>query len=168
MDKKTPKPKKTVSREEFESLKKATEESTMTILDAIKATQNQPQTPAQQSPVSRTFSVTGQQDTVIRSEAEQVNDASAESSNYTLSPAYQKIFNEYFDPEDGFEGRLEYPYFTIIVPSKFSNASPAWKKYYKTDTRLKFIRHDNIEGDIRNWCKMVARNIQYDKNVKTR
>ena len=94
--------------------------------------------------------------------------ASAEASNYTLNPAYQAIFEEYFDPADGFEARLEYPYFTIFVPEKFSNADPAWRKYYKVDSRLKFLKHDNIEGGMRDWCKLVAANLKYDKNIKTK
>lgn len=95
-----------------------------------------------------------------------MEDANANVSNYTLNPAHQAIFEEFFDPADGFEGRLQYPYFTIIVPLKFSNADAAWKKYYKVDTRQKFLKYDNIEGGMRDWCKLVSGNIKYNRNVK--
>lgn len=90
-------------------------------------------------------------------------DASAENSNFTLNRAYQNILEEYFDPADGFEGRLEGLNFTIIVPMSFSNASSAWKSYYKVDTRLKVLNANDINGSMRKWCELVARNLGYKK-----
>lgn len=92
--------------------------------------------------------------------------ASSEASNYVLNPAYQAIFDEYFDPADGFTGRLHGVYFTIIVPMKFSNAIDAWKSLYKEDTRQKVLHHDRIEDDMREWCNMVAHNLKYNKKIK--
>lgn|SRR3990167_306789 len=113
---------------------------------------------------SRAFRVTKPED--VGKTIMSVDQASAEASNYTLNPAYQRIFEEYFDPADGFTGRLQGVYFTIVVPKKFSNADAAWKAYYKEDTRLKVIKHDRIEDDMRDWCKMVARNLKYDRNIR--
>lgn len=155
---------KTVSAKEFNEFKKSTEENTLAILDAIKSLQKpQPMTASEHR---RIYSVTGGQEDPPMSASREVESASATSSNYTLNPAHQAIFEEYFDPKDGFEARMDYPYFTIIVPMKFSNADAAWKKYYKTDTRMKFLKHDNIEGGMRDWCKLVARNLQYDRNAQ--
>jgi len=106
------------------------------------------------------FRVTNQQ------QVEVAKEASAEASNYALNPAYQKIFNEYFDPQDDFTARLEGVYFTIIVPLKFSNANEAWKSFYKVDTRMKALKPDNIENDMREWCKLVQTNLKYNRNVR--
>lgn len=144
-------PSQFVTKEEFDK-------SMSGILDAIKNIG----TPVP-APAGRAFSVTQpeSQEPKLRGD-----EASAKNSNYTLNPAHQAIFEEYFDPEDGFVGRLEYPYFTIIVPMKFSNADAAWQKYYKVDSRMKFLKHDNIEGGLRDWCKMVATNLKYDRHKK--
>jgi hypothetical protein len=86
-----------------------------------------------------------------------------------LPANYQAIFEEYFDPADGFEAEMSYEgniSFTIIVPMKFSNASEAWKSYYQIDRRTKVLKQGNIEGGIREWCERVSRNIKYQKNVK--
>src|SRR3990167_6304899 len=136
-----------VGKQEFEEFKSQTSKNTLDILEAIKAI-------SQPTPVVNV----GPTPTAA--------DASAERSNYTLGSVHQAIFEEYFDPEDGFTARFDYPYFSIIVPDKFSNADPAWKKYYKVDTRLKFIKYDNVEGGIRDWCKLVAANLKYDKTKK--
>lgn len=97
-----------------------------------------------------------------------INQASAEASNYTLNPAYQKILEEYFDPVDGFTGRLNGRQFSIVIPMKFSNADAAWKAHYKNqmDIRLKVFKTDDIEQEIRNWCKMVSGNLKYNRNVR--
>lgn len=155
-----------VSTNEFNEFKEQTNKNTIDILDAIKSLGDKPAQvipgPTAEAP-SRAFSITNKPE----EERPQTTDqASAKNSNYTLNPAHQSIFEEYFDPADGFEARMEYPYFTIIVPLKFSNADPAWKKHYKTDTRLKFLKYDNIEGGMRDWCRLVAGNLKYDRNKK--
>lgn len=89
-------------------------------------------------------------------------------SEPTLPANYQAIFEEYFDPQDGFEAEMSYEgniSFTIIVPMKFSNATEAWKSYYKIDRRTKVLKQGNIEGGIRDWCALVAKNLKYDKNL---
>ena len=116
--------------------------------------------PPQSIPIQGPFRVTNQK------QIEAIKEASAEASNYALNPAYQKIFNEYFDSEDGFTARLEGVYFTIIVPLKFSNANDAWKSFYKVDTRMKALKPDNIENDMREWCKLVQTNLKYNRNVR--
>lgn len=156
-------PSEFVGKTEFEEFKAQQSKNTLDILDAIKG-MSQPTALQNNLSPSRVFSITKTEN--IAPNAVSVDDASAKRSNYTLNPAHQSIFEEYFDTDDGFEGRLEYPYFSIIVPFKFSNADPAWKKYYKNDVRLKFIRHDNIEGGIRDWCKLVQTNLKYNKQIK--
>ena len=155
-----------VTKKELNEFKDKLDKDNASILDAIKSITMHPspvQQPIHGTMPGKPFSVTKPQEEVVPTTNEQ---ASASASNYTLNPAHQMLFEEYFDPADGFEGRMEYPYFTIIVPMKFSNADPAWKKYYKVDTRVKFLKYDNIEGGMRDWCKMVSGNLKYDKTKK--
>jgi len=169
-----------VDKKEFDKFKLESQESTSAILDAIKGISSQSvdnsakiaSTPEKLNTSTtvyveppRVYSVTGLKEP---EKPQTVEQASAQLSNYTLNPAHQGIFNEYFDPADGFEGRLDYPYFSIIVPMKFSNADAAWKAYYKVDTRMKFLKHDDIEGGIRGWCKLVAGNLKYNKSIQTK
>jgi len=88
-----------------------------------------------------------------------------------LPPNYQVIFEEYFDPKDGFKAELSFDNnieFTIDVPLKFSNASEAHLTYYKIDKRNKVLVAGNIEGGIADWCKLVAKNLKYNRNVVTK
>ena len=135
--------------------------SMATILDAIKGVA--PAAPA--APASRAFSVTKDAEPERKVNVEGAGPRDPRSS---LTPEQQNIFEEYFDPADGFTAEFKYPYFTITVPNKFSNADPAWQKYYaKTgDTRVKFLKYDNLEGGMRDWCKMVAGNLKYNKLTK--
>lgn len=133
-----------------------------TILEAVKGIA-QPGAGGSGPHPSKAFSVTHQQEPERKLTS---SDASPEKSNATLNPIHQAIFDDYFDPEDGFTARFDYPYFTIIVPLNLSNADAAWKKYYKVDSRVKFLKYDNIEGGMRDWCKMVAGNLKYNKLTK--
>jgi hypothetical protein len=95
-----------------------------------------------------------------------------EKKQSTALPSnYQAIFEEYFDIKDGFEAEISYDdniSFTIIVPMKFSNASEAWKTYYKVDKRMKVLKQGNIEGGIKDWCILVAKNLRYNKDLQTK
>lgn len=85
-----------------------------------------------------------------------------------LPSNYQEIFEEYFDPADGFKAELDFEdniTFAIIVPDHISNATEAWKKYYKIDRRVKVLKQGNIEGGIRDWCSLVAKNLKYNKDI---
>lgn len=152
-----------VGKQEFESFK---EENSKTQLEILKAIENLGK-PSDSASNGRVFSVTKpEQPERKMTEA----DAGPQDPRSTLTPEQQAIFEEYFDPADGFTASFKYPYFSILVPDKFSNADAAWKKYYaKTgDVRVKFLRYDNLEGGMRDWCKMVAGNIKYNKNVRTK
>lgn len=97
-----------------------------------------------------------------------------------LPPQYKNIFEKYFDPTDGFTARLTFPEvdeknketggitFTILVPEKFSNAGPAYLKMYKIDLRSRALQPSNIAAGINEWCKAVAKNLHYNKNIKTK
>ena len=109
-----------------------------------------------------------------------VEAASADRSNGYMPPQYQRLFEKYFDVADGFEARLSFPEidekgretggitFTIVVPMKFSNAQDAYKTFYKSDLRTRALRADNISKGIDDWCQRVARNLKYDKHIKTK
>lgn len=98
-----------------------------------------------------------------------------------LPPQYQKVFDKYFDTDDGFEARLMFPEvddetgnetggitFTIIVPKKFSNAPDGYQKMYKHDLRTRALLPHNISKGIEDWCKIVAQNLKYNKMLKTK
>lgn len=143
--------------------KKQLDEAMGGILEAIKNI-----TPA--APTSeqgRVFRITKDQEPERKTT---VAEAGPQDPRSTLTPEQQGIFEEYFDPADGFTASFKYPYFSIHVPDKFSNADAAWKKYYAAqgDVRVKFIRYDNLEGGMRDWCKLVAANLKYNKNIRTK
>lgn len=86
----------------------------------------------------------------------------------TLPENYQAIFEEYFDPTDGFEAEMSYEgniSFTIIVPMKYSNTTEAWRTLYKSDRRTKVLKQGSLESDIKSWCSLVSRNLHYDKSL---
>lgn len=97
-----------------------------------------------------------------------------------MPPQYQRIFEKYFDPTDGFEARLIFPeideegresggiMFSIVVPDKFTNVTPAHKTFYKVDVRSRVLRPDGISRGIDDWCKRVARNLGYNKLLRTK
>ncbi len=83
-----------------------------------------------------------------------------------LSPRYQAIFERYFDPEDGFTAMLKGISFKIGVPLKLSNAQDAHKTYYKNDIRHKVLDGHDIEGTMERYCKVVAHNLNYKRNIR--
>lgn len=89
-----------------------------------------------------------------------------------LPVQYKVIFEKYFDPDDGFEAKLVFPesggaiMFSISVPLKISNATQAHKDFYKKDTRDKALSPSDIAGGIEKWCKLVAKNLNYNRNLK--
>lgn len=100
--------------------------------------------------------------------------------NGFLPPQYQKIFEKYFDPADGFTARLMFPEvdekgnetggitFTIVVPLKFTNETDAYLKMYKQDLRTRALLPHNIAGGIDAYCKAVANNLHYNRQLKTK
>lgn len=100
--------------------------------------------------------------------------------NGAMPLQYQRIFEKYFDVEDGFSGRLNFPevdekgnemggiMFTIVVPRKFSNATSAYLDYYKADLRSKPLQPGAVAKGIEEWCKKVANNLKYNKLIKTK
>lgn len=90
------------------------------------------------------------------------------SRKIPLAPHYQAIFEKYFDPEDGFTAEIEDALLTITVPQKFSNATDAHLKFYKKDTRDKVMDMRNLEASLESYCKLVARNLNYNKILKTK
>lgn len=100
--------------------------------------------------------------------------------NGQLQPQYQRLFEKYFDPADGFTARMSFPdvdekgnetggiTFTIFVPLKFSNTDDGYRKMYKQDLRTRALLPHNIAKGIDEWCKVVARNLRYNRNIKTK
>lgn len=101
-------------------------------------------------------------------------------SNNHLPSQYQRVFEKYFDPKDGFEARLNMPEiddegresggitFSILVPLKFSNAGEAYLKHYKVDVRTRALRPDNVGKGIVDWCIRVAKNLHYNRNLRSK
>lgn len=120
---------------------------------------------------------------VIASASDDDNDdfAGPQTNHENSLPAqYQKIFDDIFDPRDGFTGRLQMPeldakgntssglMFTIIVPMKFSNMSDAHRVLYKQDLRSISLSADAMPSGILSWCRRVAKNIGYQKSSVTK
>lgn len=89
----------------------------------------------------------------------------------TLTPQYEVVFAKYFDRKDGFMAEMDYltrNAFAIFIPKKFSNATSAYLDFYKNDIRTKILKGDDILNGMEDWCKLVARNLHYDKNKVTK
>ena len=114
-----------------------------------------------------------------KAQAENSTAADAMANGF-LPPQYQKVFEKYFDEDDGFTARITFPdvddkgnetggiTFTIFVPEKFTNTSDAYRKMYKQDLRTRALQPHNIVKGIEEWCKLVARNLRYNKQLKTK
>jgi len=85
---------------------------------------------------------------------------------HNLIPEYQMIFEKYFDMDDGFKGMLKGVSFKIEVPLKLSNAQDAHKTFYKSDIRHRVLDGYDVEGTMEKYCKLVAQNLNYRRNVK--
>lgn len=148
-----------VSVKEFNDFKKEVRDNTDRILDALSQAQGTPHIEK------------------IKETGEEINEFSEEvlQKYGTLIPMeYNEIFDKYFDLADGFRARWSVPkkdesgciMFTILVPSKFSNMTPAHKDMYKEDVRSKPVQALNVSQGIDDWCKKVAININYDKKFR--
>ena len=91
-------------------------------------------------------------------------------SEVSIPPEHDEVFTKYFDRADGFDAKLDLieNTFTIVVPPKFSNSSNAHKEYYPVDKRLIKLDSNNPLGTVEEWCQRVAKNLKYDKNIKTK
>jgi len=94
-----------------------------------------------------------------------------------LPPQYKQIFEKYFDPEDGFTAKLSFPdidekgiesggiTFTIFVPLKLSNTDDGYRKMFKQDLRTRALQPNNIAKGIEAYCKLVAKNLHYNRSL---
>ncbi len=149
-----------VDKKEFESFAKKTEDTQNQILSIL---ENMAKQPSDSKPKSK----------------EIIDEAGPDSGGY-LPAQYQKLFEKYFDPADGFTARLVFPgtddngrenggiNFTICVPLKFSNTDDGYRKMYKVDLRTRALLPHNIAKGIEEWCERVRQNLRYDKTIKTK
>lgn len=131
-----------VSKEDFERLKKETDDKLDRILNIITAKESAP--------------------------VEEREPFKGMVGN--LPPEFHAVFVKYFDPNDGFTAEYD-PIentFDIIVPPRFSNWIQANLEYYKTDRRRKKLDVGNSLGAIDSWCKKVVQNLRYNKNIQTK
>lgn len=91
-----------------------------------------------------------------------------ESEIAKLTEKQREIFEHYFDPTDGFEAwyDINKNIFTINVPMKMSNTTPAYQSYYKQDLRSKKVDPNDILGSIKKWCELVASNLKYERRIR--
>jgi hypothetical protein len=68
--------------------------------------------------------------------------------------------------DDGFKGMLKGVSFKIEVPVKLSNAQEAHLKFYKCDIRHKILDGHDLENSLESYCKLVAQNLHYKRNIK--
>jgi len=99
-------------------------------------------------------------------------------NNDYLPPQYRQVFEKYFDPTDGFTARLIFPEiddkgnerggitFTIFVPLELSNTDDGYRKMYKQDLRSRALQPHSIAKGIEEYCKAVAKNLHYNKDLK--
>lgn len=166
---------KVVAEAEFRSFQKETREGFGTILDALdKITANMG------TPAASVETTEAAPDTRIEVTDEQASEAETEEAMSFLPLQYARVFRKYFDEDDGFTARLSFPTvdakgsesggitFTIVVPEKFSNVSEAHKALYKVDLRTRALQPHNIAKGIEDWCAIVAKNLKYDRNIKTK
>ena len=158
-----------VSKTEFVAFQKETRDGLGTILDILEGMKGG-------APVAKTTEAVEphveEADFTKPDREEQDGDP-----NGFLPPQYQRIFAKYFDPEDGFEARLNFPEvdeqgrelggitFTISVPMKFSNTDDAYRKLYKQDLRTRALLPHNIAKGIEEWCVKVQKNLRYDRGA---
>lgn len=157
-----------VSREEFVNLQKETREGLDKIIDML-STNKVVSLPIRHEQGS------GPVGSAVE-DAKALVEAASHDRGY-LPAQYQRIFEKYFDPTDGFEARLNFPEidergretggitFTVVVPEKFSNTQEAYKKFYKNDLRTRALRPDGIAKGIDDWCRLVSRNLKYNRNA---
>ena len=153
-----------VGRSEFKAFQKETRDGIGTILDTLERIGTMPMAASTGSPPPEVGGSTEEPG----------------GPNGFLPPQYETIFQRYFDPEDGFTARISFPEvgedgresggitFTIFVPEKFSNVTPAHRKLYKQDLRTRAVLPHNIAKGIEDWCKLVAQNLKYDRNIRTK
>lgn len=180
-----------VSRKEFDAFQKETREGIGAILEALDGlTHREPSTVTSAAPEIdivvpseevRRLPVQSDTPSDLEEELEDELDEEMEGGpNGFLPPQYEAIFHRYFDPEDGFTARITFPEvdedgreaggitFTIFVPEKFSNVTPAHRALYKQDLRTRAVMPHNIAKGIEDWCKLVAQNLKYDKKIATK
>lgn len=125
--------------------------------------------------ISNKLNSTPERTVMMATEPEKVNAGAVSHTNSAepvvhnldaVSPAYQAIFDKYFDMVDGFKAMLKGVNFKIEVPLHLSNAQQAHKDYYKNDIRHKVLDGHDIEGTMERYCKLVAHNLNYQKNIK--
>ncbi|MFA6077367.1 MAG: hypothetical protein WC735_04830 [Candidatus Paceibacterota bacterium] len=104
---------------------------------------------------------------------ENVNVPSVEISNEEVvhnlgyvSQEYDNIFDKYFDKADGFKAMLKGVNLKIEVPAKLSNAQEAHLKFYRHDIRHKVLDGHDVAGSLEKYCKLVAQNLNYKRNVR--
>jgi len=100
----------------------------------------------------------------ILPEVEQAKD----SEIVGLTEKQREIFEHYFDPTDGFTAwyDINLNIFTIEVPMKMSNTTPAYQSFYKQDLRSKKVDPNDILGSIKKWCELVASNLKYERRIR--
>ena len=84
-----------------------------------------------------------------------------------LTDQQNEIFEKYFDARDGFKSKYspDESLFVIYVPLELSNASDAYKSYYKSDRRAIKVDQNNQLGSIEEYCKLVCQNLRYDRKI---
>ena len=100
-------------------------------------------------------------------QVEEMKEAEPQGKMGVLAPNYEAVFVKYFDRNDGFSAEMDYltrNSFAIFVPTKFSNATSAYLDFYKRDIRSKMLKGDDLLGEMKVWCALVARQLHYDRN----
>ncbi len=176
--------KKPTVEAEFRAFKKEQQETNETILSVLEKMDTKLSNSAAAASVTTEAPSAGvasiPHDVPLQVTDEEAAEAQSAEAMAFMPPNYKRVFEKYFDPEDGFTARLAFPEtrengsedggitFTIFVPEKFSNVTEAHKSLYKIDLRTRALQPHNIAKGIEDWCARVAKNLKYNKNIKTK
>lgn len=150
-----------ILEQSLNEFKSSTEDKLNKIVGVLEGLANKPSAP--------------ERNVIMATEPEKVNAGSVSHTNSAepvvhnldaISPSYQEIFDKYFDMTDGFKAMLKGVNFKIEVPLHLSNAQQAHKDFYKNDIRHKVLDGHDIEGTMERYCKLVAHNLNYSRNIR--
>ena len=151
-----------VSKNEFDGFKKEVQETQNKMLEILEGMQKPKDEMIVPAVEENTSSPLQQEQSGFQ--AKKVIDINA-----NLNQEIEANFLKHFDPEDGFGASLEGTTFQIFVPEKFSNRTDGHKKLYTNgDFRTKVLSPHNLKQGVADWCALVAKNIHYNKNLRTK
>ncbi len=100
----------------------------------------------------------------------EVQAPSQPENKYPIPPEYREIVDSTLNKDFGIEiepfpDQMAFQ-FTIVVPEKYTDASPAYLDMYKRDLRPKVITYAEGMNGVREWARRVYENLPLDTRTK--